>query len=78
MYCLYCLNSDIVRDFDFEITVLKKRKPHGIYKETMYILYRILMVLEFTNRQPLALGSTVVGCLNPVISCKSQHYSIFN
>lgn len=42
------------------------------------IFYRILMVLEFTNRQPLALGSTVVGCLNPVISCKSQHYSIFN
>lgn len=39
MYCLYCLNSDIVRDFDFEITVLKKRKPHGIYKETMYILW---------------------------------------
>lgn len=38
MYCLYCLNSDIVRDFDFEITVLKKRKPHGIHKETMYIL----------------------------------------
>lgn len=37
MYCLYCLNSDIVRDF--EITVLKKRKPHGIYKETMYILW---------------------------------------
>lgn len=77
MYCLYCLNSDIVRDFDFEITVLKKKK-HMAFIRKSCIFYGILMILEFTNRQPLALGSTVVGYLNPVILCKSQHYSIFN
>lgn len=39
MYCLYCLNFDIVWDFDFEIMVLKKRKLYGIYKEIMNILW---------------------------------------